>query len=424
MNTTKTLTSYWAGRLLTAFLVLSVSACQIVDMARFSYANGNATHRWANTEGTTSVPFTLIDNHIILPVRVNGSEPLNFVLDSGAAATVIIDSRATRALQLEMLGELTVSGVGTGPDPVAHIVPETDLALGDVSLEGSSVIFLPLDSIPFFDDLDHVYFDGVIGAPFFTRFVVEIDYERRLVSFSEPTAAVGRIASLGDDWREVPLDIDAGTPYMTVQVDAGQGSPVDVKLLVDTGARGPVSLTPSTDDRLQAPHEYFPAVSDGISGEVFSQVALAESVSVAGYHLQHLPVSYAIAGGEEENGSNGILGNEVLQQFNLVFDYSNERLFLEPNSNFAVPIGPDRSGLQLRPHTAGGIVKRIAPGSTGYASPLQVGDIITSFDDSPVSHENISELKRALASGRDSVRLCWESAAMHRCEDLALASRF
>ena len=54
----------------------------------------------------------------ILPVRVNGSGPLNFVLDSGAGATVIIDSRATRNLQLEMQGEVTVSGVGTGDDPV------------------------------------------------------------------------------------------------------------------------------------------------------------------------------------------------------------------------------------------------------------------------------------------------------------------
>lgn len=424
MNTTRTPATHWAGRLLAAFLMLSVSACQIADMARFSYANANATHQWANAELTTTVPFTLIDNHIILPVRVNGSEPLNFVLDSGAAATVIIDSRATRALQLEIQGELPVSGVGTGPDPVAHIVPETDLAVGEVSLEGNSVIFLPLDSIPFFDDLDHVYFDGVIGAPFFKRFIVEIDHDRRLVSFSEPAAAVERIERLGDDWREVPLDIDAGAPYMTVQVDAGQGSPVDVKLLVDTGARGAVSLTPSTDDRLQKPLEYFQSVSDGLSGEVFSQVAMAESLSVSGYRLQRLPVSYAIAGGEDENGSNGILGNEVLQQFNLVFDYSHERLFLLPNSNFAAPIEADRSGLQLRPHTAGGIVKRIAPDSTGQASPLQVGDIITSFDDNPVSHENIRELKRALASGRDSVRLCWQSGAMHRCEELTLASRF
>jgi predicted aspartyl protease len=424
MKTTRTLATAFVGRLLGALLLLSVSACQIADMARFSYANANATHQWTSAELTTTVPFTLIDNHIILPVRVNGSEPLNFVLDSGAAATVIIDSRATRALQLEMHGELPVSGVGTGPDPVAHIVPETDLAVGEVSLEGSSVIFLPLDSIPFFNDLDHVYFDGVIGAPFFTRFVVEIDYERRQVSFSEPSAAMERIGSLGDDWREVPLEIDAGTPYMTAQVAAGEGLPVDVKLLVDTGARGAVSLTPSTDDRLQAPLVYFPSVSDGLSGEVFNQVAMAESLSVAGYRLQRLPVSYATAGGEDENGSNGILGNEVLQQFNLVFDYSHERLFLVPNSNFAAPIEADRSGLQLRPHTAGGIVKRIAPDSTGQASPLQVGDIITRFDDNRVSHQNIRELKRALASGRDSVHLCWQSGAIQRCEDLTLASRF
>jgi hypothetical protein len=343
------------------------------------------------------------------------------VLDSGAGASVIIDSRGSRALQLEMGGEISVSGVGTGPDPVARIVPDTAFSIGGVSLAGQSVIFLPLDSIPFFDDLDDVYFDGVIGAPFFTRFVIEIDHDRKLISFTEPSVAAGQF---GDEWQEVALEIQYGAPYMTAQVDAGMSSPVDVKLLVDTGFRGALSLTPSTDERLQEPLEYFQAIGEGLSGEVVSQVAMSESLTLAGYSLQHLPVSYAIAGGEDEDGSNGIVGNEVLQQFNLVFDYPRERLLLAPNRNFAAPIEADRSGLQVRPHTAGGTVKRIAPGSTGQASALQVGDIITTFDDMPVSYESIRELKRTLASDRDSVRLCWQSGAEQRCDDLALASRF
>jgi S1-C subfamily serine protease len=70
------------------------------------------------------------------------------------------------------------------------------------------------------------------------------------------------------------------------------------------------------------------------------------------------------------------------------------------------------------------MVKRIAPGSSAEASSLQSGDIITSFDDRPVNKQSITDLKRALGSGRDSVQLCWRSGDERHCEELPLASRF
>jgi len=74
---------------------------------------------------------------------------------------------------------MTISGVGTGDDPQAYIIEYTGLTIGSVHLEGLSVVYLPLDSVPFFESLDEVYFDGIIGAPFFERMLVEINYEKR-----------------------------------------------------------------------------------------------------------------------------------------------------------------------------------------------------------------------------------------------------
>lgn len=412
------------GLLALVALLACLNGCQFIDMAKFSYANATATQQWAGAERTTTVPFKLVDNHIILPVRVNGSEPLNFVLDSGAGASVIIASRDSLRLQLQTQGELPVSGVGTGPDPIAGIVPHTVLTLGGVSLRGLSVIYLPLDAVPFFNDLDEVYFDGVIGAPFFAQFVVEIDYDLGLVTLSQPQRAQAGIENLGDGWREVPLHIDSGVPYMDARVDTGRGGSVPVKLLVDTGFRGAVSLTPASHAGLSEPTDYFESVSRGLSGDITNRVAMVDGLTLGNYRLPALPVSYAIAGGETEAGSNGLVGNEVLQQFNLVFDYGGKRLFLAPNQRFGAIIGADRSGLQIRPHVAGGIVWRIAPGSAARAGPLREGDIITSFAGQPVSYQSVAELKRVLASDRDSVHVCWLSGAIQHCDDLLLASRF
>lgn len=404
--------------------IVLLGGCQLADMAQFTYANTVATHSWAGEERSTTVRFEMIDDHIVLPVSINDSESLSFVLDSGAGATVILESRHTRALPLELGPEISVSGVGDGPDPVARIIKGADLSLGAVRLEDLSVIYLPLESVPFFNNMDEVYFDGVIGAPFFERFVVEIDYDRQQITFSEPGSAATQIDQRDVDWQEIALEISSGVPYLTTQIGAGQKQSVEVKLLVDTGYRGPVSLTPDTHDKIYEPQEYFSTVGQGLSGDVQIKVGMSEFLSVGDLELNHVPVSYSISGGESENGSNGILGNEVLRHFNVVFDYPGERIFVTPNAQFAVPINADRSGLLIRPHRLGAVVKSVARGDLGHGTELLVGDIITSIDGTPMTPSSISKLERLLASDQEEVAICWMSGDESYCADLALASRF
>lgn len=410
------------ARLILALTLCSlVVGCDLATMARFSYDNATAPHSWQDDSGTSTVPFTLIDNHIILPVNLNGGETLKFVLDSGAGASVLIDSRNTRALDLEVSATMTVSGVGSGPDPTAGIIRDITLGLGSLEMREQSLIHLPLDAIPFFHELDDVYFDGVIGAPFFSRFLVSIDYDRMEVRFSEPGTAVEQRS--GADWQSVPLDIVSGVPYLKAEVANADGTPVELLLLADTGARGTVSLTPATNTGIRAPEHYYSVVTKGLSGDVVSHIGLAPSLTLANYTLGSLPVSYDMEGGEEEAGSNGLIGNELLRRFNLVFDHPGERLYLQPNRNFSDPLEADRSGLLLRPHGGGIIVRQVAVGSAAANSGLADGDIITSFDGVAATPATISQLKRALASPADSIHLCWVSASESYCEQIPLANR-
>ncbi|MEH6587114.1 MAG: aspartyl protease family protein [Halioglobus sp.] len=392
-------------------------------MARFVYDNAVSSYSWTSPQQQTTVPFTLIDNHIILPVQVNGSETMSFVLDSGAGATVVMDSRKTRSLALQSSSQITVSGVGTGPDPVANIVRDTRLTLGSLQLEGQSVVHLPIDSVPFFIDLDDVYFDGVIGAPFFSRFTVAIDYDLMQVTFSEPATAQDD-ETLASDWHSIPLEIQGGVPYLAAELTNTDGELVAVRLLADTGARGAVLLSHGTHQGLPLPTAYFETMSQGLSGDIAGRMTMSDSLVLGNYPLEVLPVDYALAGGEDESNSNGLVGNEVLRRFNLIFDYHNERLLLSPNQLFTEPMFADRSGLQIRPHQLGGIIRQIAPGSGASDSGLQVGDIITTFNTTPVSMHTIGELKRALASDAASIELCWHSDLRSECADLTLASRF
>jgi hypothetical protein len=61
--------------------------------------------------GVATIPFELRENRIYVPVKINGSAALNFILDSGAGESVINASRAGA------LG-LSVKAAGGPPEPV------------------------------------------------------------------------------------------------------------------------------------------------------------------------------------------------------------------------------------------------------------------------------------------------------------------
>lgn len=421
----------WLPRWITGVFLFGVmvamSGCQLANMAKFGYDNATATYVWEADERTTTLPFKLIDDHIILPVRVNGSDPLNFVLDSGAAASVIFESRATDKLSLELGGTLPVSGAGAGPDPVAYVAPVRDLSLGHIHVKELSLVYLPIASVPFFSNLDEVYFDGVIGAQFFSRYIVEIDHDQKLITFIEPEteAALDRVS--GPQWQSLPLTITSGLPYLNTQVKSESGDEVTVKLLVDTGFRGALSLNPATHDSIELPDTYYSTVGQGLSGDIQVRLGITESLRVGPATLSDVPVKYSIAGGESDNDSNGLLGNEVLQRFNLIFDYPNERMLVSRNQHSATPFPNDRSGLLLRPHRLGAVIKSISTDgieAVSATSELRQGDIITSIDQQPVTSSNLSLLKTLLSSDATSVSICWLSGEVSQCGDLALASRF
>src|SRR5215470_333926 len=81
---------------------------------------------------THVVHFTTEDKLVFLEVRVNGSAPLTFILDTGAPHTVV-DSTAAVKLGLSLLDPDHTTGAGSGAVSRRHTKP-LDLAIGEASL--------------------------------------------------------------------------------------------------------------------------------------------------------------------------------------------------------------------------------------------------------------------------------------------------
>jgi hypothetical protein len=86
--------------------------------------------------------------------------------------------------------------------------------------------------------------------------------------------------------------------------------------------------------------------------------------------------------GETEDDTDGILGNQIMKRFNMVFDFNNETLWLRPNKHFTNPIRQNRSGLLLLPHTQGTVVRGIIPNnSSAEALGIKENSIIQPLTD-------------------------------------------
>jgi S1-C subfamily serine protease len=81
------------------------------------------------------------------------------------------------------------------------------------------------------------------------------------------------------------------------------------------------------------------------------------------------------------------MGGELLRRFTVVFDYSHQVMYLDPNSQFNDPFDAGMSGLSLvsaPPDFSSFRVAFIVPDSPASIAGLRAGDTVTAIDGKPV----------------------------------------
>ncbi|GAB5380847.1 MAG: hypothetical protein Alis3KO_27030 [Aliiglaciecola sp.] len=417
--TKPTLLTYLKIALVTWALAM-LSGCRIWDMASFQWQNANATATWNNELDRTSVPFYKLNEHVLVDVSVNGKPGFVFVLDSGAAATVLTETAQTRLLKLPRDTPLTISGSGNGEDPVAYIVNNMQIKVGDFAIKNLSVIYAPTSAMPF-DSIEETYFDGVLGADFFNCCLVEINHDQNTLVISAPTSKNINIYA-SETWQKLSIDVESNTPFLTTLVEDGEGEK-NVKVMLDTGSTGTLSLFAGDNDFV-IPDKTYETRTSGISGDTTNRVGHLNAFHLGNSQFKQLPTYFRFAGSNPQSGSHGVLGNRVMQRFNMVFDFAGETIWIQPVQQHDTSVLSDRSGLRLLPHKEGAIAKDIAPGTGAETLKIPVNSIVKSINGTPITSTNFDALTTTLKD-KDvkSVSVCWLASSEQRCGQLHLVAR-
>ncbi|WP_339900560.1 aspartyl protease family protein [Paraglaciecola polaris] len=405
---------------LLVFFLLALSGCKAWEMASYRWHSALAKPGWSNVKMQSSIPFSMINGHILVKVNVNDSAPLTFVLDSGAEATVITQTAATMLLNLPKNKPITISGAGDKGDPIAYVVNDIRIDVGDFYIKNMPIIYAPTEAMPF-ASVAETYFDGVLGADFFNCCLVEINHDHNTLLILKPSAYNAKKYAT-TDWQKLAIEVQDNTPYLTTEIHDGSAKKT-VKVMLDTGATGALSLFAGNND-FAIPAKTYLASTVGISGTTSNYVGILPTLYFGDHRFTQLPTYFRTVGSNSQRNSHGVLGNQVMQKFNLVFNFQDQKIWIQPNKNNAVPILLDHSGLSLWPHPKGAIVKEIAQDTGASALNISLGSIVTSINNTQITHTNFDRLKGLFSStARSSLPLCWQDAGMSYCDSLTLASR-
>src|SRR6185369_3536093 len=180
------------------------------------------------------IPFEMANRHILIKVSINNSAPLWFIFDTGDKVA-IVDSTRARALGLNLQGEVNIGGAGEGSLKGAYV---REASLNVIGVQGHPqpvALTLPLAGMApkFGHDID-----GIIGADFIKEFVVEIDYEARVMRLHNKEKFVYSGAG-----EILPVSfINGGHPTIPAEITVTGREPLKGKFVIDVGSGGSLML--------------------------------------------------------------------------------------------------------------------------------------------------------------------------------------
>ena len=168
----------------------------------------------AGNHSWTRIPFQLHSNLIIVPVTINDSDTLHFILDTGVSNTIITDPDAFQKKTMILSRKVKLSGAGEGSNLTASIAIDNTLSMGGLRAAHHNVVILDEDVLKLSEYVG-TPIQGIFGYEIFANFVVNVDFQRHELLIMKPDKYRYR-KSKGDRYPITIQDTKAYTDALSV----------------------------------------------------------------------------------------------------------------------------------------------------------------------------------------------------------------
>jgi len=266
---------------------------------------------------------------------------------------------------------------------------------------------LIVDSLNFhindYEFLSYVYgtqIDGVIGYSLFSRYILKLDYDVHEMEI----CSQGPIKYPRGGYLLRPFI--RTLPVQTARVRDHRK--VSSRFLFDIGAG--LSLVLSEDFEqdsaiVRKKRKRFPIEAHGVGGKLAMEMTLVKDFRLGPYRFRNVPTmvfedefnvtSYPYLG--------GLIGNQILKRFNVIFNYERREIYLKPNGLYREPFEYSYSGMELYYIAGAIIVGSIVKGSPADNAGIKEGDVVIAIDNN--ASQDFVQYKRTLMIAKKQVRL-------------------
>ncbi len=341
---------------------------------------------------SVAIKFKTASNLIILPVTINGSDTLNFILNTGVRSPIITELPFVKKLNLNYMMPVEIKGLEEGETLTAYRSGNNVIELDGMVARNQEVQMI-IDENFQISHMLGIPVHGLIGYNLFKDYIVRIDYENEKLVCYRPEHFKYR-----DRKNDIilPLQFEGNKPLIRTSIMTDTREEVPVKLLVDTGASDALWLSENSDERIKLPQIHIETfLGRGLNGDLFGTKGRIDAIWVGPLVLSRPIVAFP----EDEmirqlislNDRNGTLGAEILRRFLVTIDYRNARLTLSPTSRVKEDFKYNMSGMEVINPMPGYPIFTIAnirENSPAFLAGLKENDQIISINSA--NHNSIS----------------------------------
>lgn len=279
-----------------------------------------------SVQGTTPVELAYREGPgglVILRGRVNDKADVDFILDTGAPVTVLVDGPRTAALGLDTTGAKPLGDASNPATPTGVIGKGFTIGFGPVTYGGLSAVVVPERTMPCREKFDAVGFGGVIGADLFRRFVVEIDPSARLVRLHDP-----RTWRLPEGAAVLPIAFHGRHPFVETTLTLASGQEIASRMNLDTGMNRALTVAVGSHPAIAMPGEGEVRKSCFVNGVREERLGPPVTVTVGGVRVPVEAPVYSDAAHPVDGTRSGTLGAAFFRGRRLIIDYPGSRVIL------------------------------------------------------------------------------------------------
>ncbi|MCC9167105.1 aspartyl protease family protein [Pontibacter harenae] len=364
--------------LLCFFLFFALTATGVGQIPANGVASEADTVYFVHTKKKkVKIPFQLVHNLIIIPVSINNSPPLNFILDSGIQNTLITQLYYTDSLNLQNANKVVLNGLGTGNEICALYSKGNMMHMNGI--EGiNHQVYVLLEDVFDLSFRMGMPVHGIIGYDIFKNFIVKVNYSTKIITLYKPDTKL----KFNKKAEVHPLHIEGKKGYIYAKVKQHNGDTVNVKLVVDTGASHSLSLYLPSNSKLQLPPVSLDAyLGRGLSGDIKGKIGRLSSFIIGKYAIKDMPTSYpeedAIKRAMVISNRNGNIGSDIFKRFDVVFDFPHNQIILKPGRKFKDPYYHNLAGFEVNTPIPGSniyVVSHVLEGTQAKQIGLLPGD--------------------------------------------------